>query len=221
MPTSQCSTSPRWMTPLSPQNGDSAAHGVPADWRSTSRQEPRRQAQVGEPLADVPRHVVGRRHARRDDALRERLGDHAARDRDHVRVEIQLKRRARLEPADAQASRRWPYARPRLGPERVHQRIAQPAGEAVAERPLAAGVDADPLRLALGDDLGQPLPLARFGAALSTPPCSRPSDSGSPSGSRAAGPRRGRRTPASTAAARGTPAPARATDRRGPRRTRG
>ena len=80
--------------------------------------EPGRQAQVGEPLADVPLHVSRRGGARRDDAFGKRFGDHATRDGDHVRVEVQFQWRARLQPADAQASPRWPCAPPGPGPTR-------------------------------------------------------------------------------------------------------
>ncbi len=80
------------------------------------RQEPCRQVEVGEPLPDVPGDVGGRRDARRDDPLRERLGDDAPRQRDDVRVDLELRRGSRLEPAHGE-------------PLRTHDPLAQTLGQ--------------------------------------------------------------------------------------------
>ncbi len=120
--------------------------------------KPRVEPEVLEALADVPGDVVGGGHARRDDVFGERLGDDPPRQRDDVRINLHLTRRARFHPADHEVLGAL-RSLAKLRRQGFHQAIAQRSRQAVGERPVAADVDPDLFGVELGEQFAEPFPL--------------------------------------------------------------
>ena len=120
--------------------------------------EPGGEPEITDALAHPPDHVVGLRHAGRDDLVGERFLN------DLPRHPIELAEHgfffglARRDQIDRQRFGGHHLGRPHRS-ERLQHAVPLPAGEAVGEGEGARGVDGDLLRLPLLDDLLEDVPL--------------------------------------------------------------
>ena len=163
MPTSVWTRSPRWIVAPVFRRSRRLLEAGALD--VAVRLEPDVEAEVLEALAQVGRHVVGRRDARRHHAIGEGLRDHGPRDAHELGVEGEFGGRASLDPADAQGLRRH-EPRAHVVTEGLLEARPQPVAQPVGRCPGAARVDPDALWIALVDDLCEPRPLGVVAASL-------------------------------------------------------
>ena len=126
------------------------------------RMEPVSEPHVGDALPHPPDEILAGRDARRDDLVRERLGDDLVGDLHHMAISIGLFRQLPLEPADREHLGR-PHARRVLRAERLQQLIPFVGGQPVGVVPGLRRVDADDLGIALLDEFPQAVPLLVVG----------------------------------------------------------